>query len=127
MRMKTSSGGQPLSRSAARNCLLVNQFGTPGLGSIMAGRWLAGLVELALAVAGFCAVIGWFFQLFSDAYRNFSDAPPQTHRYGWLGWVGGLLFLAAWLLSWITSLRLLAEARRNEANAPPPAVPPVIK
>jgi hypothetical protein len=94
----------------------------------MGRRIVAGLGQLALALAGFGCVLGWFIQLFIDTYRQFSDLPARPKPYPWLGAVGFVLFLSAWLLSWITSLSLLREARRNEPSAPPIiAAPPLIK
>src|SRR6267142_5883224 len=49
-------------RSTATTCLILNQFATPGLGSLMARRWFAGTGQLVLAVAGFCLLVGWFVQ-----------------------------------------------------------------
>ncbi|MDB6112160.1 MAG: hypothetical protein JWR69_3910 [Pedosphaera sp.] len=126
--MKTSSTPRPLKRATALNCLLVNQLATPGLGSLMGRRISAGLVQLALALAGFGCVMGWFIQLFSDTYRQFSDLPSQPKPYPWIGTLGLILVVSSWLLSWITSLSLLREAQRNEPNSPPIiTVPPLIK
>ena len=58
--MKAFSSGKKLSRAAARNAALVNQLATPGLGSLMAGRWVAGLGQLAVFLAGFAYFIAWF-------------------------------------------------------------------
>ena len=52
--MKSFSPAKKLSRTAARNALLLNQLATPGLGSIAARHWLAGLGQLAVFLAGFC-------------------------------------------------------------------------
>jgi hypothetical protein len=125
--MKTSSdpgARQPLSRAKAMNCLLVNQFATPGLGSLMARRFLAGSAQLAIFLAGFFCMIGWFIQRSIDTYRMVNDLPEQPSRYPWLGFCAYGLAAAGWLMAWITSLSLLREARRNEANLPPGASPP---
>jgi hypothetical protein len=126
--MKTSSAAQPKrpKRSTAANCLIVNQLATPGLGSLMAGRFVAGTVELTLSLLGFGFVMGWFFQIFMQYYRQMNELPPQPPPYPWMGKAGVIIFAAAWLLSWITSLSVLRESRRNEAAQPPPAVPPKI-
>ena len=51
--MKPSSGTpKNLSRTKARNALLLNQLATPGLGSLLAGRWIAGTGQLLCSVAG---------------------------------------------------------------------------
>lgn len=126
--MKTSSAAQPKrpKRSTAANCLIVNQLATPGLGSLMAGRFVAGTVELALSLLGFGFVMGWFIQVFMQIYRQMNELPLQPSPYPWLGKVGLIIFAAAWLLSWITSISVLRESRRNEAAQPPAAVPPKI-
>lgn len=107
----------PLSRSAARNAALLNQCATPGLGSLMAGRRLAGVGQLLVAVAGFAMVIGWFVLLALQIYDELiNDAQPKS--VAWLGEVGAVTFGAAWLWSLVTSLSVLREARDNE-NQPP--------
>ena len=107
----------PLSRSAARNAALLNQCATPGLGSLMAGRRLAGVGQLLVAVAGFAMVIGWFVLLALQIYDELiNDAQPKS--VAWLGEVGAVTFGAAWLWSLVTSLSVLREARNNE-NQPP--------
>lgn len=114
MPMKTSLAAEPLSRTAARNCLLINQLATPGLGSLMAGRWVAGLGQLLLAVAGFAMVIGWFALTLANVYNQaINDAEPQPA--GWLGGVGALVFGVAWLWALVTSLQILRSARSAES------------
>ncbi len=114
---------QPLSRAQALNCLLVNQFATPGLGSLMAHRWLPGLAQLGIFLGGFFCTVGWFVQRSFATYRLVTGLPEQPPRFPWLGaWAFGLAF-AGWLLSWITSVGLLREARSNEANMPLPKQP----
>ena len=112
----------PLSRSTARNAALLNQCATPGLGSLMAGRRLAGIGQLLLAVAGFVMIIGWFVLLALQIYNQLiNDAP--TKSVAWLGEAGAVIFVAAWLWSLVTSLSVLREARANERKS---ATPPVI-
>ncbi len=102
---------------AARNAALVNQLATPGLGSLMAGRWIAGSGQLALAVAGFVLVIVWFFKVMIQYYGQITgDVPP--HPVGWIGATGGILFLASWFWALATSISLFFEARRNATMEP---------
>ena len=49
----------PLSPAKARNCLLLNQFATPGLGSLLGRRLVAGMGQLAAAVVGFVLFCAW--------------------------------------------------------------------
>jgi len=119
MRMKASFLRRPpgpLDRSTARNAALLNQCATPGLGSLLAGRRLAGLGQLLLAVAGFVMVVAWFFLLALQMYEELvNDAPPKSVAR--LGELGGAIFLAAWVWSLVTSLSVLREARANDGPA----------
>ena len=118
--MKPSSAAKPLSRAAARNCALINQLATPGLGSLMARRRVAGIGQLLLAVAGFAMVLGWFALTAINFYnRIVSDTEPKPT--GWLGGAGALTFVVAWLWSLVTSLQILRSARdASPENVPPP-------
>ena len=111
---------KPLDRPTARNCALINQLATPGLGSLMARRLVAGIGQLLLALAGFGMLIAWFILLAVQAYNQFAN-DLQPRPVGWLGAAGALVFAASWVWSLFTSLSILREAR---ANAPPPAEPP---
>ena len=105
-------GGKTVSHAKARNAALVNQLATPGLGSLMAGRWLAGGGQLALALAGFIFVVIWFIKIIVPYYdQMFSDAPPPATTW-WTGELGAVLFAVAWCWSLVTSLSLLRESSR---------------
>jgi hypothetical protein len=119
--------GKPLDRSKALTCLLVNQFATPGLGSLMAGRIVEGSVQLIFAIVGFVCVVGWFVQVVYVQYQTVTTSQPVATPYPWLGQVGGIIFFASWLLSWITSLSLMRNAKKNDPNLPPPPRPPIIQ
>jgi len=103
----------PLSRAKARNAALINQLATPGLGSLLAGRWLVGLGQLLLAVAGFSLVIAWFVLLFVQFCRQMEGAPEPT-SVAWLGELGAATFVLAWVWALFTSLSLLRAARARE-------------
>ena len=114
-----------VSRTAARNAALVNQFATPGLGSLMAGRWIAGTGQLLLAVAGFVLVVMWFIEMMIQAYDQvIGDAAP--HSVAGVGKTGALLFLLAWLWALITSISLVTRARSEEPVAPQTVPPPIV-
>src|SRR5208282_265724 len=117
MRMKPSfpqPRRKPVDTVAARNAALVNQLATPGLGSLMAGRWIAGSGQLALAVAGFVMVVVWFFKVMIQYYDEIGG-DVQPHPVGWIGGTGGILFVASWFWALVTSIGLFSEARRNAA------------
>ena len=117
--MKTSSGAKPLSPTKARNCVLINQLATPGLGSLMAGRWAAGTGQLLLAVAGFVMMIGWFALVAINTYNlAVNDAEPKPAA--WLGEAGGLTFLVSWLWALVTSFQILRSTKGTEPAKEPP-------
>ena len=121
MRMSASSPGpaEPLNRTKARNAALLNQCATPGLGSLMAGRRLAGIGQLLLAIAGFVMILAWFVLLAIQLYeRLVNDAEPKSVAA--IGEAGAAVFIAAWLWALVTSLSILREAR---ANGPAPVDP----
>jgi hypothetical protein len=123
MKLSLASKG-PVSPTTARNCFLVNQFATPGLGSLMGRRWIAGTGQLALSVLGFILLVVWFFKIIIQYYGQITgDVPVQP--VGWIGLTGGIIFVAAWFWSLVTSISLLMQAKKDEAqtfqqNVPPP-------
>jgi hypothetical protein len=121
--MKIFSGGKPLSPAAARNCFLVNQFATPGLGSLMGGRIVAGLGQLLLALLGAGLFIFWIAKILQEEV-NLADVETPV-SYGKWGVAGACFFAASWLWSLLTSINLIREAQTQEQK-PPPAAPPRI-
>ena len=103
---------KPASQSAARNAALVNQLATPGLGSLMAGRWIAGLGQLALAAAGFVMMVVWFFEIMIQYYGQVTG-DVQVRAVGWIGEIGAILFIASWFWALVTSLSLLRQAKAD--------------
>lgn len=106
----------PVSRAGARTSFFFNQLATPGLGSLMAGRRIAGTGQLLLALAGFALVTGWFVMNLISLYEQI-EGNPQPKSYAWLGEWGALIFAAAWLWSLGTSLALLRQASALDAAA----------
>jgi hypothetical protein len=120
---------KPLDRAKAINCAVINQLATPGLGTWIGGRTLVAVGQLALAIAGFLMICGWFLSVLWQSVQNIpSDAATPLH-FPWLGKAGAVLFAVAWVWSGFTSVSLLREARRNEREGrpAPPEPPPVIK
>lgn len=111
-----------VSRAVARNAILANQLATPGLGSLMAGRWIAGLGQLALAVAGFVMAVVWFFEIMIQYYGQITGNVP-VRSVGWIGEIGATLFVASWLWSLVTSISLLRQAKADGQIEPKP-IPP---
>lgn len=118
--MKKSSGAEPLNRSLAQKCFVINQFATPGLGSLMAQRFVAGIGQLVLALVGFALLMGWFILTMIQAYRIMESQEPAK-SYASMGISGGAVFAAAWIWSLITSISLMRHA---EKDAPAQPIPP---
>lgn len=122
--MKLSAPGAKLNLVTARNAALINQFATPGLGSLLARHWVAGAGQLVLALTGFALVLVWFVKTMLNFYSLMFDQheEPQSHLI-WLKW-GVVIFAAGWLWSLVTSLQLLRAAK-----TPPPGIknePPIL-
>lgn len=125
--MKIFSGGKTLNPAAARNCFLVNQFATPGLGSLMGGRILAGLGQLLLALIGFAFVIIWFIHMIKTMMDTMTGEDVPVHvSYSSYFFAGALFFGASWLWSLLTSLSLMRNAKIPEP-LPPGSIPPRIR
>jgi membrane protease YdiL (CAAX protease family) len=104
----------------------MNQFATPGLGSLMGKRILPGLGQLFLALAGFALVLVWFGLTMKEYYGLMSeDAPAISFTYTRYLLAGVLLFAVAWLWSLLTSLSLMRQAKIPEPP-PPGSIPPRI-
>lgn len=119
-----SAPRKPLTSATARNAFLINQFATPGLGSLLAGRRLSGAGQLTLAIAGFIFFVLWFIAVMRQFYGQIQGDVEAT-PVGWVGWIGLAMFGGAWVWSLVTSLSLLREARRNQPSLfndpqPPP-------
>jgi hypothetical protein len=113
--MKPSSAKKPrkpVDAVTARNAALINQCATPGLGSLMAGRWIAGSGQLALAVTGFVMFVVWFVETMLQYYGQISGN-VRVQPVGWIGETGWILFVVSWLWALVTSFSLFVEARRN--------------
>lgn len=88
-------------------CVGINLLATPGLGTIIAGRFLAGALQLILAVIGFCLIIAWFFYLFQATL----EAAPAGNAWMWQS--GVAFFATGWLFSLWSSLDLIRQAKTN--------------
>jgi 4a-hydroxytetrahydrobiopterin dehydratase len=124
-----SPRGKPLNRATARNAALLNQFATPGLGSLLARRWIAGGGQLAIFLAGFILFCVWSFHSIANYYAlAFSDNPPPAGHFGKFAIGGVALCAASWLWSLVTSLSLMREAAAGGRQAMENfAAPPVQK
>ena len=105
----------------------MNQFATPGLGSLMGGRIISGLGQLLIFLLGFLLFLFWFFRTMHNYFSLLTgdvDTPgPSYTRF----LISGLLFCAAaWLWALLTSFSLLREGKANESKFGPTMPPPRI-
>lgn len=107
--------GQPVGHGRALSTFFVNQFATPGLGSLVAGRRMAGVGQLLLSCTGFALLMIWFVRVMIVYYSLMSfsapNQPPDLHHELWK--IGAALFGVAWVWALFTSLSVLREARAN--------------
>ena len=124
-----SPSSTPPSRATARNATLLNLFATPGLGSLIGRRWLAGSGQLVLFLTGFVLFCVWNFNIISNFYKlAFSDYPPPVDHSGNTAWAAVTLCVAAWLWSMVTSLSLMREAGAGRQQSLENfAAPPTLK
>jgi hypothetical protein len=114
--MKTFLGAKKkqLDRSAIKALVGINLLATPGLGTLISGRYLAGLAQLGLACAGFGLVLWWYLYLFKSIVGG------GEAGHAWM-WQLGLLCLGiSWLGALWSSLRML------RAKPEPGSVPPIL-
>ena len=116
MPMKPSSAPKKLSYTKARNAALLNQLATPGLGSLIAGRWIAGLGQLLLAVVGFALFLWWFIQVMHQLYGQISGDVP-VYPVGKYLVMGLGIFALSWFWSLFTSISLMRDASSVSADA----------
>jgi len=122
-----SPAGVPPSRATARNAVLLNQLATPGLGSLLGRRWMAGIGQLILAIAGFTLFVVWFVKEMIQYYGQITG-DVEIHPIGKFLVSGLSLFAAAWLWSWVTSFSLLrTAAAASRSQLENFAAPPVQK
>jgi hypothetical protein len=100
-------------------CVLINLCATPGLGSILAGRRIAGAGQVALALAGFTLLMTWMMHWLYGLILEQAGTSAPGVSYATAGRWGLVCFGAAWLWSLATSVSVLRSHR-------PPPVPPCV-
>jgi uncharacterized membrane protein len=103
----------------AWTCLGINLFATPGMGSVMGGRKLAGRGQLLLSIAGFCLIVMWIIKLSMGVAEAQIAETDSTAVLAWW-WQWGLIFFGAgWVWSLVTSISLVIQATKAEGRVPP--------
>lgn len=103
----------------------MNQFATPGLGSLMGGRILAGLGQLALALIGFGFVLFWFVETMKQYYSLMGEDIPVQVSYSRDFFAGAFVFAVSWFWSLLTSISIMRSAK-TPVPLPPGSIPPRI-
>lgn len=111
--MKPSLARKKISRAQARNAVLLNQLGTPGLGSLLAGRRVEGTLQLLIFLIGFVLFCLWAFRSLAQYYEMMShDAPKTAPGNLGLALSGVGICALAWVWSLQTGFSLLREASK---------------
>ncbi|MDD5141310.1 MAG: 4a-hydroxytetrahydrobiopterin dehydratase [Verrucomicrobiales bacterium] len=122
-----SPKSRPPSRITARNATLLNLLATPGLGSLIGRRWIAGGGQLLLSISGFTLFMVWFVKEMTQFYGQISGN-VEVRPVGKFLIAGVILFALAWVWSAVTSISLLREASSGKEQALKNfAAPPVQK
>ncbi len=122
-----SPRSKPLSYATARNAALLNLLATPGLGSLIGRRWIAGVGQLLLSVVGFTLFMVWFVKEMTQFYGQISG-DVEVRPVGKYLVAGLFLFALAWIWSGVTSISLMREVVSSRDRALKNfAAPPVQK
>ena len=108
---RLSEAGPNQRRAAAWGCVVGNLV-LPGIGTFIAKRRLAGVLQLVVSQSGFLLMLVW-----AVSYVR------QWIRQGWpegvgpdfgIGALGLILFLLAWFWSHATSIEVWHESRKSD-------------
>jgi 4a-hydroxytetrahydrobiopterin dehydratase len=121
---------KPDDRTVAR-VVLLNLLVLPGLGSLRAGRWFAGVGQLAFVLIGAATVFVWLYRELAQYYGLMFDNVKQQ-SVGWIGVLGATLMGISWLWALVTSINYhranalqgsvqsaSTGARTTQSSAPP--------
>ncbi len=96
----------------------MNLFGTPGIGTMMAGRFLTGALQFVVFLAGFCLFVAWSIDMGRHWHALLFDRPMIAVRHGLL-WPAAASMLAAWIWALGSSLRILRDAKSAQTACNP--------
>ena len=98
-------------RQPAWACLLSNLV-LPGLGTFVAHRRVAGILQLVVSQTGFALCLVWAI-LFVRDWVDLGQMPDEVTPDLVLGLTGVALFLLAWIWSLASSVEILVNSRKS--------------
>ena len=113
---------RPLRRSELLTCVIINQFATPGLGSLVARHFVAGGGQLLLALIGFFLFIGWWVQKLRVFYGQMFGTDLPVDAGTKLGKWGVIIFAAAWVWALVTSIQIMRTLPEDSIPSIPPKI-----
>jgi len=114
-------------RDRLQIAIVINQLGTPGLGSWIVGHRVAGAGQLAFSVSGFLYFLVRCIALVAESIRTSLDGGinPEFPMDAWNRTL--ILFGIAWVWAGVTSLQMFLELRKTPPSLPslhsPPPLP----
>ena len=98
-------------RQSAWACVLSNLV-LPGLGTFVAHRRAAGILQLVVSQTGFALSLLWAI-LFVRDWIRLGTMPDELTPDLLLGLAGAALFLLAWIWSLASSVEILLNSRKG--------------
>jgi hypothetical protein len=98
-------------RQAGWTCVLSNLV-LPGLGTFVAHRRVAGILQLVVSQTGFALCLLWAILFVRDWVHQGSMPEDITPELA-MGLTGATLFLFAWIWSLVSSVEILINSRKS--------------
>jgi hypothetical protein len=86
----------------------------PGLGTLVSGRRVVGALQLILSQTGFVLAMSWGVWFVAVWIRS-KELPTNLGPLSWSAVAGLILFFGGWLWAFVSSLQILAGARKTSA------------
>jgi 4a-hydroxytetrahydrobiopterin dehydratase len=103
---------KPAGPITAASAAFLNLLVAPGLGSLLAKRWYAGLGQLAMLAVGMTMLLIWLLKILGQ-YYGLMFGETHTESVGWYGKTGAILFCASWIWALLTSVSIFLEAGKK--------------
>jgi hypothetical protein len=84
----------------------------PGLGTFLAHRRVAGVLQLVISQTGFALSLLWTILFVRDWIRE-GSLPEDVTPHLALGLIGAAIFLLAWIWSLASSVEILYSSRKS--------------